>query len=97
VDNAIDAASASVNGWVEVSVHAERDGTSVRVRDSGPGIDEGVRDLIFREGFTTKSGGAHYGIGLALVRQIAHRRGGWVRVVNDGGAVFTALIPSAGA
>jgi two-component system CitB family sensor kinase len=97
VDNAIDAASASLNGWVEVSVHAAPDGTSVRVRDSGPGIDDRVGDLIFREGFTTKTGGAHYGIGLALVRQIAQRRGGWVRVVNDGGAVFTALIPAAGA
>ena len=95
VDNAIDAASPSENAWIEVSVHAEQDGTSVRVRDSGPGIDERVADLIFREGFTTKSGGAHYGIGLALVRQIAQRRGGWVRVANDGGAVFTALIPAA--
>ena len=47
-----------------------------------------------REGFTTKGGGTHYGLGLALVRQIAQRHGGWVRVSNDGGAVFTALIPS---
>ena len=97
VDNAIDAASGSVNGWIEVSVQAEERGTSVRVRDSGPGVDERVADEIFREGFTTKNGGAHYGIGLALVRQVAQRRGGWVRVVNDGGAVFTALIPAAGA
>jgi len=95
VDNAIDAASASANGWIEVSVRVEHDGTSVRVRDSGPGVDERVADQIFREGFTTKRGGAHYGIGLALVRQIAQRRGGWVRVANDGGAVFTALIPAA--
>ena len=96
VDNGIDAASASVNGWVEVSVYADQGGTLVRVRDSGPGVDERVADLIFREGFTTKTGGAHYGIGLALVRQIAHRRGGWVRVANEGGAVFTALIPAPG-
>ncbi len=95
VDNAIDAASPSTNGWVEVGVHAEEAGISVRVRDSGPGIDATVADQIFREGFTTKSGGAHYGIGLALVSQIAQRRGGWVRVGNDGGAVFTALIPPA--
>jgi two-component system CitB family sensor kinase len=94
VDNAIDAASGSVNGWVEVSVHADPDGTAVRVRDSGPGIDEGAADQIFREGFTTKRGGAHYGIGLALVQQVAQRRGGWVRVANDGGAVFTASIPA---
>ena len=97
VDNAIDAASGVVDGWVEVSVQAEQAGTSVRVRDSGPGIDDRVVEQIFREGFTTKTGGAHYGIGLALVRQVAQRRGGWVRVVNDGGAVFTALIPVAGA
>ena len=95
VDNAIDAASASENGWIEVSVRAQEDGTAVRVRDSGPGIEDRVAELIFREGFTTKKGGAHYGIGLALVRQIAQRRGGWVRVANDGGAVFTALIPAA--
>jgi two-component system CitB family sensor kinase len=93
VDNAIDAASGSTNAWLEVSVRAEPDGVAVRVRDSGPGIDEPVADEIFREGFTTKGGGAHYGIGLALVRQVAQRSGGWVRVANDGGAVFTALIP----
>ena len=93
MDNAIDAASGSTKAWLEVSVRAEPEGIAVRVRDSGPGIDEAVVDDIFREGFTTKGGGAHYGIGLALVRQVAQRSGGWVRVANDGGAVFTALIP----
>jgi len=95
VDNAIDAAAGSADAWVEVSVHAEPEGTAVRVRDSGPGIDERTADEIFREGFTTKRGGAHHGIGLALVRQVAYRSGGWVRVANDGGAVFTALIAPA--
>ncbi|MEP7004050.1 MAG: sensor histidine kinase [Chloroflexota bacterium] len=94
VDNAIDAASDGTGGWVEVSMHADPAGTAVRVRDSGPGIDALVADEIFREGYTTKAGGAHYGIGLALVRQVAKRAGGWVHVANDGGAVFTALIPA---
>ncbi len=94
VDNAIDAASGAADAWVEVSMHAEPGGTAVRVRDSGPGIDEHVVDEIFREGYTTKGGGAHYGIGLALVRQVAQRSGGWVRVANNGGAIFTALIPA---
>ena len=94
VDNAIDAASGAPDAWVEVSLHADPGGTAVRVRDSGPGIDAHVVDEIFREGYTTKGGGAHYGIGLALVRQVAQRRGGWVRVANDGGAIFTALIPA---
>lgn len=94
VDNAIDAASDAAGGWVEVSMHADPAGTAVRVHDSGPGIDALVSDEIFREGYTTKAGGAHYGIGLALVRQVAQRSGGWVRVANDGGAVFTVLIPA---
>jgi len=94
VDNAIDAASGAPEAWVEVSLHADPGGTAVRVRDSGPGIDVHVVDEIFREGYTTKGGGAHYGIGLALVRQVAQRSGGWVRVANDGGAIFTALIPA---
>ena len=94
VDNAIDAASGAPEAWVEVSLHADPGGTAVRVRDSGPGIDAHVVDEIFREGYTTKGGGAHYGIGLALVRQVAQRSGGWVRVANNGGAIFTALIPA---
>jgi len=97
VDNAIDAASGTPDAWVEVSVHMDPDGTAVRVRDSGPGVDERARDAIFREGYTTKGSGGHNGIGLALVRQVAQRSGGWVRVANDGGAVFTALIPAPGA
>jgi len=97
VDNAIDAASGSPNAWVEVNVHAAPGGIAVGVRDSGPGIDAGAAEEIFREGFTTKRGGTHHGLGLALVRQVAQRRGGWVRVANDGGAFFTALIPTAGA
>jgi two-component system CitB family sensor kinase len=94
VDNAIDAASGGQDAWVEVGVRTDPEGTAVRVRDSGPGVDERVGDAIFREGFTTKVDGGHNGIGLALVRQVAQRNGGWVRVANDGGAVFTALIPA---
>jgi two-component system CitB family sensor kinase len=97
VDNAIDAVATTPSAWVEVSVYAEAEGgVGVRVRDSGTGIDAAVIDEIFREGFTTKRGGSHQGLGLALVRQATQRHGGWVRVANDGGAVFTALIPATG-
>lgn len=90
VDNAIEAA-APARGWVEVSVRGGAEGVDVRVRDSGPGIDPTVADEIFREGTTSKTG--HFGIGLALVDQVVRRRGGWVRVANEGGAVFTASLP----
>lgn len=94
LDNAIEAVTSVGGGWVEVSIEAGPEGVDVRVRDSGPGVDPGVIDRIFGEGFTTKTDGGHHGIGLALVHQVAHRRGGWVRVANEDGAVFTVLLPS---
>ncbi|GHH70641.1 histidine kinase [Streptosporangium violaceochromogenes] len=93
VANAIDALD-GIGGTVEVSVRTESDGLHVRVGDSGPGIVPGLAEEVFREGFTTKV--AHSGprgLGLALTRQTCARRGGWVRVHNAGGAVFTALLP----
>lgn len=94
VDNAIDAVALTRNAWVEVSVRASAAGVAVRVSDSGAGIDPAQTEDIFREGYTTKREGAHHGLGLALARQVAQRRGGWVRVTQDGRAVFTALLPS---
>ncbi len=93
VDNAIDAVAGRERAWVEVSVHRLDAGVVVRVRDSGSGIDTALAEEIFREGFTTKGGATHHGLGLALVRQVTQRRGGWIRVANEGGAVFTALVP----
>ena len=37
--------------------------------------------------------GARRGLGLALVRQIVEGMGGMVSVGQDGGAVFTAVLP----
>jgi len=82
VDNAIDAAAGTPGGWVEVTVTDGPDGIGLRVRDSGPGISPGNRAAIWREGFTTKHGVAHHGLGLALVRQVTERRGGGVRVCS---------------
>ncbi|MEU0518377.1 sensor histidine kinase [Streptosporangium sp. NPDC006007] len=93
VANALDALD-EIGGTVEVSVRTEADGLHVRVGDSGPGIIPDLAEEVFREGFTTKI--AHSGprgLGLALTRQTCLRRGGWVRVHNAGGAVFTALLP----
>ncbi|GAA4520297.1 sensor histidine kinase [Nonomuraea sp. C10] len=93
VANAIDALDGRA-GTIEVSVVAGDGGLRVRVRDSGPGITPELVEEVFREGFTTKA--AHSGprgLGLALTRQACLRRGGWVRVRNSGGAVFTALLP----
>ncbi|MGP3934931.1 ATP-binding protein [Nonomuraea sp. KM88] len=94
VANAIDALDGA-EGTIEVSVRADHDGLRVRVGDSGPGIAPGLVEEVFREGFTTKAAqSGPRGLGLALTRQACLRRGGWVRVTDAGGAVFTALLPA---
>jgi two-component system, CitB family, sensor kinase len=96
VDNAIDAAAGSQDAWVEVAISDAADGgVQVSVRDSGPGVTSTNAEEIWKEGFTTKRGTAHHGLGLALVRQLAERRGGWVRVSSDGATEFRALLPAA--
>jgi two-component system, CitB family, sensor kinase len=97
VDNALDSVAGAGGGWIEVTIRAEEDGTLVRVRDSGPGIDPSLLDEIFRDGFTTKvaTGAGRRGLGLALVAQTARKRGGTVEVESDDGAVFTVFLPYA--
>ena len=66
----------------------------LEVRDSGPGVAEGLSEQIFQEGFSTKAkAGKRRGFGLALVRQVARRMGGEVTLVNQGGALFTVRLP----
>jgi len=97
VDNALEAVAAVGTGWIDVTIRTQDDGVLVRVHDSGPGVDPGVVDEIFRDGFTTKisTGTGRRGLGLALVSQAVHRRGGRVGVDNDGGATFTVFLPHA--
>jgi two-component system CitB family sensor kinase len=96
IDNAIDAAaSGSRPRWVELTIVAAEHDLLIRVRDSGPGVPNDMREAIFMDGVTTKSSatGARRGLGLALVRQIVESRSGMISVGHDGGAVFTAVLP----
>lgn len=111
IDNAVSAAVAgsSTQRWVELELLDQPgpDGGTLHivVADSGDGLGEVEPERVFVEGFTTaepaeggiaRSGGQ--GLGLALVRQLARRRGGDVRVLEPGspggpGAVFMATMP----
>jgi two-component system CitB family sensor kinase len=99
VDNALDAASGSPSAQVEVALRTEGRTAVVCVSDSGPGVPEEQRELIFTEGWTTKKPPAHgkRGLGLAMVRRFAERQGGSARAGEgmEGGAVFTVVLPEA--
>jgi signal transduction histidine kinase/CheY-like chemotaxis protein len=62
----------------------------VRVRDTGPGVPDALRDRIFDDFFTTKSEGKGTGLGLGLCREILHRLDGSLHLVESGesGACF---------
>ncbi|MFK4065346.1 ATP-binding protein [Streptomyces sp. NPDC029674] len=99
VDNALDAAAGTRHARVEVDVRTEGRTVVLQVSDSGPGVPAEQHETIFTEGWTTKEPPAHgkRGIGLALVRRLAERQGGSVRVgeAADGGAEFTVVLPEA--
>lgn len=107
-------AGSAAERWVEVEILDEPgDGGTgagkgtlhIVVGDSGDGLPAAAgtgADAVFAEGFTTSERpvrtGAGQGLGLALARQLARRRGGDVRVLEPGspggpGAVFVATLP----
>jgi CheY-like chemotaxis protein/two-component sensor histidine kinase len=67
---------------------------TVSVSDTGPGMSPEVAARVFDDGFSTKSG-AHCGLGLAVVRRVVERCGGWVSVdsVPGKGSTFTVEFP----
>lgn len=108
IDNAVNAsvAGSAAERWVEVELLDDVTGNGgtlhLVVGDSGDGLGALDPDEVFAEGFTTAEApvraGAGQGLGLALVRQLARRRGGDVRILDTGtqggpGAVFMASIP----
>ncbi|WP_225830345.1 sensor histidine kinase [Streptomyces sp. NK08204] len=99
VDNALDAVAGTVHARVEVELRAEGRTVVLRVRDTGPGIPEDQRELVFTEGWSTKKPPAHgkRGIGLSLVRRLAERQGGsaTVSAADGGGAEFSIVLPEA--
>ena len=67
----------------------------VVVRDSGPGLRPGLRDLIFQPLFTTKP--KRLGMGLAIARSIVEDHGGVISAADNpaGGAVLHVALPAA--
>jgi signal transduction histidine kinase len=87
-----------------VEIRLRRNGSMVRVEvvDDGVGIDADAMATVFTRfahgtKHTTRPGRESYGIGLALVREIAQAHGGDVTVASapGQGAMFTLTLPAA--
>ena len=100
VDNAL--GHEHEGGTVELRLH--RDGANVvaAVADDGVGIDTETMATLFTRfshgsEHTTREGRESYGIGLALVREIAQAHGGNVTVTSTPGegATFSLTLPAA--
>ncbi|NGO78269.1 sensor histidine kinase [Streptomyces sp. YC504] len=91
IDNAVDAATGTPGGAVTVTAVVVRDELLLNVSDNGPGVPADAD--VFARGWSGKGPGR--GLGLALVRQTAHRHGGTVAMTEspDGGAEFTVRLP----
>ncbi|AGI66661.1 C4-dicarboxylate transport sensor protein DctB [Octadecabacter antarcticus 307] len=90
INNALDAMAGQNDPVVELSVS----GTSLRVRDTGAGLDPEISNQIFDPFFTTKAPGKGLGLGLSISYNIVSDFGGTLTVTNhqDGGAIFCVML-----
>lgn len=97
LDNAIRHADGSVCATVGI----DGEDVVVDVRDDGPGVAPEVMVTMFDRFATSPSGGRpgsarRYGLGLALVSEVAAQHGGGVSVVaSGGGATLRLRLPAA--
>ncbi len=93
INNALDAMEDQTTRVVTLDVQ----GTTVQVRDTGPGIEPAKVDNIFDPFFTTKAPGKGLGLGLSISYNIVSDFGGTLSCQNhpDGGAVFSVTLQPA--
>jgi nitrogen fixation negative regulator NifL len=97
IDNAVDALDGQ--SPLERSLmlsSALRDGeVCITIEDSGSGIAEENLLKVFEPFFTTRSGGDHTGMGLAMVQETVNRHAGVLRLTNrdEGGCRVLICLP----
>ena len=85
-------AMAANGGTLRLAVSRREDAWEFAVNDNGPGIPAELAGRVFEEGFTTKDGPFHTGMGLPLARYLAAEMGGTVTVANSPGGGCEAVL-----
>jgi PAS domain S-box-containing protein len=95
--NAVDA-MAHGGGKLEISTGIDNGEIYIKVRDSGVGISEPEKDLIFEPFYTTKPDVQGTGLGLSVSYGIISGHGGEITVSSqvDEGSTFTVHLPLLG-
>ncbi len=95
------AANVMAENGGEISISAgeqsgknEKEWTVIKIADTGPGINDKIKNKIFEPFFTTRENGT--GLGLAIVRQLIESHSGIIEGINNSkgkGAVFIIRLP----
>ena len=85
-------------GHHQVNVRAGEweDGVRLQVEDDGPGIPMAYRKQVFAPYVRLRGSPGGFGLGLAMVKTIAERHGGYARIEESGlgGAAVTLWLPT---
>ncbi len=98
VSNAADALALQDRKCLTIRVSLSDGKVLLSVEDSGPGIPEKIKAMIFEPFYTTKPSGQGTGLGLAVVRTILKHQQGELEVDTSpelGGARFRITMPAA--
>lgn len=96
VGNLLDNACKWARGWVVLKVSARAGVLFLDVEDDGPGIAPAERDAVFGRGVRADEQRPGAGLGLAIVRDLAHLYGGDVELGASpaGGLCVTLKLPA---
>ncbi len=94
IANAIDALLDNNIIDPNITINTEIQGNEIQisVQDNGPGIPSEIQRTLF-DPFVTKKKQHGTGLGLAIVKQYITAHGGSIGVENNGGALFTIVLP----
>ena len=83
-------------GEITITTLYQDNSLQVKIKDTGTGIDEKIKDKLFLAGTTTKQIGIGTGLGLAISKKIIEKHNGQITFVSEKGkgTEFIIKIPS---